>query len=228
MSKPAVLRWPAAVALVTCAWTLPAHAIDVVVDFESIKPSALADGDIVYRSSFRMVAQKEGAIGLMSDCVITACPTGNDTQVYSVLNDGGITFERTDRTRFKFTGFDAGFIAPFGGLAGDFSPGSVFAVGQGPGKRLSVQSFAFTTDGSRFTFSSHAITSNGFDALRKLSFFACTYNDVFDCMNPNQNLGQFAIDNLRFEVATIPEPGTWALMGLGVAGLMFTRRLTAR
>lgn len=223
-----VLRWPLAMALASCAWTLPAHAVSVVVDFEALKPRALDDRDTFYRSSFRMVTQKEGAIGLMSDCVITACPSGNDTQVYSVLNDGGITFERTDRTRFKFIGFDAGFIAPFGGLAGDFSPGSVFAVGLGPGNRLSVQSFAFTTDGSGFTFASHAITSSGFSALRKLSFFACTYNDVADCMNPNQNLGQFAIDNLQFEVATIPEPGTWALMGLGLAGLMFSRRRPAR
>lgn len=221
-------RLPATGALVFGALVNPAHALDLVVDFESRKPAVYGNGESFETAGFRVLVRNEASIGLTADCVITACPTGNATQVLSVLNDGGVTFARKDKSLFGLTGFDTGFIAPFGGLAGGFSPGSIFVVGFGPQKKMAVQSFAFTVDNGAFNFTTNTFTQPGFDALRKVTFFACTYNTTSDCVTPNENLGQFALDNLQVNnIAAIPEPGTFALMALGVAGLMLSRRRQA-
>ncbi|WP_338847420.1 NF038120 family PEP-CTERM protein [Massilia sp. W12] len=157
-------------------------------------------------------------------CTILSCPTGNSSAYYAGLNDGALSFTRQDSQGFKLRALDFAFVAPTGGLI-DFSVGRLVLTGQkmdGSEIQTTVEFQPMNNDS--FNFSNWQ--SNGAfaqTAFRGLTINACLYTMDGSCVNPAGNQAQFAIDNLN--VAVVPEPSTYAMMGLGLAGLAaFARR----
>lgn len=70
------------------------------------------------------------------------------------------------------------------------------------------------------TFDTFGAGSGGsFAGIEFLSGFDRIVIDTFGPIN-----GAFALDDFRFEGSAVPEPGTLAILGLGLAGLAATRR----
>jgi len=97
-------------------------------------------------------------------------------------------------------------------LAGD-DVGSALQIGlSGP----TAGAFNFAS----YDLSATTFGNTSFRFVRVLGY-AC---DATGNCNRSANLANYALDNL----VTVPEPGTWALLGLGLAGLgVFSRRRPA-
>ena len=151
-----------------------------------------------------------------------AAPKGNTSQFYTQLNEGALQLRRTDGALFSLQGFDAAFV-PLDPAAGGTT---VFAA---------VATFADnTTFGTAFlfnrTFASYTNVQynlSRFTGIKSLAFFACSYDGANVCAQPLQNNGQFALDNINV-TAAVPEPSAAILLGLGLAGLAWRRRASAK
>ena len=144
-------------------------------------------------------------------------PTNALDQFYAGLNDGGLimTAGRFDLT---LKGFEFGFIpvVPFFYEEG-YAPGLLVAFYTTAGGLNGLETFEFSgadADGL-FAFSSvgsQDLGALGGQALSSVTFLACLY-DGDTCYLDAFNQAQFAIDNIS---ATVPEPGSLALLVLGL------------
>lgn len=158
----------------------------------------------------------------LSTCFSVTCPTNNRSTFYTSLNDGVLALGHLDNHLFTVKSFDASFlggsdigslpaISGVLGLQGiTASGGSVLQTYQLAGPSAGVLSFAsYATTGD--------FSTTQFQALYVVGY-AC--NTVGSCTAFNTNRGQFALDNLQLiSVTAVPEPETWSLMLLGLAGV---------
>ncbi len=166
-----------------------------------------------------------GAVINNESCFSIACPVNNPTKYYSSIDDGYFYFGLNDGSKFKLKSFDASFIGvgqpSFPAVSGLLVMQGYNANGSAAG---AAQQFALSgPTGGSFNFASYSAGAFGntdFSFVRVLGY-AC---DATGNCNRNTNLANFAIDN----IAVVPEPMSWALMGLGLLGVgAFSRRRSA-
>lgn len=210
----------AAVAATLCV--APAHAgVSGVLNFEGYADNIVSDGSPVVLGKY-LLETTGGGFGLIGNTADTctsdfACPANNATTYYASLADDYSFITMVDKSAFKLGAIDASFIG-FNGLT---YPSNVAGL---------LQVTAFNTFGQvaevflnlagpvngAFNFATYDLSAlngvSGYNTIR-IASYACVVGST-SC-NRSSNQAQFALDNVAF----VPEPGSFALMGLGLFGI---------
>jgi len=159
-----------------------------------------------------------------STCFGISCPVNNPSQYYTGLDDGYFYFGMNDDSIFRLGSLKASFIgngqSSFPAVAGLLVLQGFDALGHAIGNQRQIELNGPTN--GLFSFSSYDLSdmTTPYSFVRVLGY---TCDASKNCLR-NTNLSNFAID----DITTVPEPGTLALFGLGMAGLgMFARRRRA-
>lgn len=230
-----------AAALVSSAGLAHADVIDFekpVTADNSYAPFAplLTHGDEFYQGNFYLDpfsnaagatvgADLVGALVNGSDlstCFSVACPTNNASTFYTSLNDGVLALGRLDNKTFTVNSFDASFLG--GADIGTLPAVSGLLRLQGitaAGASLTQTYQLAGPSGSALGFASYAtagiFATTQFQTLYAFGFACDTQGS---CSAFSTNRGQFALDNIQLtSVTAVPEPETWALMLMGLAGV---------
>ncbi len=230
----------AALALSVVA-ALPAQAAPVI-DFNNVDISfapfapLLGHTDAIVQGDYfvAMFNTKPGAavgdlVGALVDgadsggaCVGVICPS-NGTQFLASLNDGLPDIGRLDGGYFQLRSFDASFIGASGNAVLSTSL-RLNVEGYNGNTLVFTDSFFLpgpVNGGYSFsTFNLNSLFSNTWITEFAIRSFACT--TATTCTR-SQDQAQFALDNITF----VPEPGSFALFGLALAGLAAVRRRRA-
>jgi hypothetical protein len=161
-----------------------------------------------------------------------ACPVGHAGTYYGALNDSYIDITSGTNSAFWVKSFDAAFI---GG-----SP----VLGSYPSTPALLRLQGILADGSYLTqdFALGGATSGGFTfghydttgtfastGFVELLAFGLVCNSSGSCSGFNSDRAQFGIDNIDLaDASAVPEPGTFAMLGLGLMGLAGARRRNRR
>lgn len=220
----------AAIVTALCA---PAFAHATILDFEApLETPIFFSGDHVKMGDFwiesyggTITTDMVGLVGDPDTCFSVSCPVNNSTHYYMGLNDGYMYFGMNDDSPFRLQSLKASFVGngqpSFPATAGllvlqGFTAAGVAAA---PSLQLSLAGPV----GTSFNFANYnmgAFGNTNYSFVRVLGF-AC---DASGACNRNTNLANFAID----DITTVPEPTSWALMGLGLLGLAAFSRRAAR
>ena len=236
--KPKMFNRLLAALALTVVASLPAQATPVI-DFNNVDTTfapfapLLSHRDAITQGDYfvQMFSTKAGAalgdlVGSLVDgtdsqgaCVGLICPS-NGTQFLAALNDGLPDIGRLDGAYFQLRSFDASFIAASGNVV------------LGTSLRLNVEGYdgltllytdSFFLPGpvnGGYSFSTYNLNSL-FASTWVTDFvirsFACT---TATACTRSLDQAQFALDNITF----VPEPGSFALVGLALAGLAAVRR----
>lgn len=249
--KHAQLKKITGAALGALALMSATPAMAAVIDFESIGPSIYGGTETLSENGYTMTVIDTpaagpdgtglaGAIGNGGDpylCAIAACPTGNASHFYMGVNDGSLKVARGDNAAFQVSSIDYAFLAPVGGLP-SYSWGQLTLLGtRADGGTISVAyDFPLLDALGSSPFVTNALTAFGNVSLSSLVISSCLFDGIGGCYSPlpgAENQAQFAFDNLNISavgpVAPVPEPETYAMMGLGLGlvGLLSRRRAKA-
>jgi hypothetical protein len=222
-----------------------ATATAAVVNFESLSPDGIyVDGDTLGEAGYTLQAVDNhggtsGVVGLLlngmdpTSCWLGGCPTNNTSHSYLGLNDGGVTIKKDDGGRFSLRSIDFGFVAPFGGLP-NFSYGRLQLTGtlaNGGVVNYALDFPGLDNNGNPLFGSATLPAGFGYAELTGLTISACLFDGNGGCTvapdisDPSIYQAQFAIDNLA--LAEVPEPGSLALIGLGMGAFLARRRKSA-
>ena len=225
----------AAALLALGAGTAPAAMADVI-DFNHLDSTFIGHTDYFETGAFRLSGESNvvganpgdlvGAIFDGSDAFACgmACPTNNKTNYYAGLNDGIMFLESAQAGgTVSLQGFDASFIGHAQGISYPAVSGLLRVQGfyASGGSTYETYQLGGPVGGS-FQFQ-HFNTSSDFGSQQfaALAFFGFSCNTAGNCNAFSTNKGQFALDNI---VASVPEPSTYAMMLLGLAGVGFAAR----
>jgi len=163
-----------------------------------------------------------------NNCNGLACATNNDTMYYAGLNDGSVTIKR-DGGAFQLNSLSYAFLPPLPG-SGPYSFGQLTLVGTLLSGRTASTSIDFPAldAGGYASFALSALDS-GFTSgiYTSVTIGSCVFTSATACSYPSGNQAQFAIDDLNV-TAAVPEPETYAMMGLGLGVLALMRRRSNR
>ncbi|MVW58358.1 PEP-CTERM sorting domain-containing protein [Massilia sp. NEAU-DD11] len=222
-----------------------APAMASVVNFESLSPDGIyVDGDTLGEAGYTLQAidnhgGTSGVVGLLvngmdpTSCWLGGCPTNNTSHSYLGLNDGGVTIKKDDGGKFSLRRLDFGFVAPFGGLP-NFSYGQLLLTGtfaNGGTLGYALDFPGLDNNGNPLFDTATLPTGFGYAELTSLTIRACLFDGAGGCTvapdisDPSIYQAQFAIDNLA--LAEVPEPGSLALIGLGMGAFLARRRKSA-
>lgn len=169
-----------------------------------------------------------GAIGNGNDpylCAIAACPSGNSSMYYLGVNDGSVNISRGDSKAFSLGSIDYAFLAPVDNLPG-YSYGALTVTGVTAGGGTVSYAFDFPAlaGGNSPFLSANLAAKFGSTAFSSVTISSCIF-DGAGCVNPADNQAQFAFDNLT--LAPVPEPHSYAMLGLGLAAISLVVRRRA-
>lgn len=153
-------------------------------------------------------------------CATGNCPVNNVSQYYTGLNDGYFYFGRNDNTAFRLGSLSASFVGAgqdsFPDMAGQLLVQGFDAAGQllGPTVRLALAA----PENGQFSF-------QRFNLGKLTDFYSSVLVFGLECDAGGKcfrggGMANFAID----DIATIPEPGSLALFGLGMGGFALASR----
>lgn len=236
-----VLGAAAALAMLGSA---PAMASLVNFDTLALSGGLYVGGDTLDNNGYTLQAidnhgGTSGAVGLIANgndptsCWLGGCPTNNKSQFYLGLGDGSVTVTRTSGLNFSLRGLDYGFVAPVGGQP-NASFGQLQLTGYlANGFTIDLALDFPGTDNNGDPLFDKALLTDAFRQaeLKSLTIRACLFDSVGGCSiaadisDPSIYQAQFAIDNLS--LAEVPEPGSLALVGLGMGALLARRRKSA-
>jgi len=222
-------------------------AMASVVNFESLSPDFYTDGQTLGEAGYTLQAidnhvngdDNSGGVGMLvngmdpTTCWLGGCPTNNTTHFYLGLNDGSVTIKKDDGGRFSLRSLDFGFVAPRGGLP-NYSYGQLLLNGtlaNGSTIGYSLDFPGLDSSGNPVFDTATLPTGFGYAELTGLTIRACLFDGIGGCTvaagisDPSIYQAQFAIDNLA--LADVPEPGSLALIGLGMGALLARRRKSA-
>jgi hypothetical protein len=233
-SHPVLRKLFNAVAIAAALCAAPASQAGVL-DFETpIDAPFVFAGDILQMGSYYVegagTAGFVGAIGTSESCVGLQCPVNNATNYYSGLDDGYLFFGMLDGSAFTIGSLDASFIGA--GLPTYPSVAALLYIAAFDAAGLVDEIYLPLAGptGGNFNFATYDLTSFGGGALFTDVLIASYACDSAGNCDRTQNQAQFALDNVVTidAVGDVPEPGTFALMGLGLLGLRSASRFTTR
>jgi hypothetical protein len=217
-----------------------------VIDFENADVSGapfaplLTDWDYVQQGTFSIGAYDQhnqkapdgslvGALVDGSNCLDSVCPGGNATTYLASVNDSAV-FLWDGGSAMTMSSLDAAFLGPVASNTtaaflviesdrpdGTFASG-YFSLDINPDGSTSFEHYLIA-NATLFAGSTGTLTSG-----RITNMFAYAYycDSASGCSLAASNKGQFGIDNIS--VTSVPEPSSWLLMGLGLAGVAAVRR----
>ena len=98
-------------AVILAAALAPQAQAATLIDFETPSLTGLYfGGESFEQSGFRMTVDYDSGVVDTAGTLGSAAPTGNASQFYSQLNEGGLIVERSDGGLFSLNGFDAAFV----------------------------------------------------------------------------------------------------------------------
>ena len=155
-------------------------------------------------------------------CLGVTCPTNNFTTFYTTLNDSVLSIGRTDNKSFKVGSFDASFVgsSDISGLPA--VSGYLVLVGIKADNSSARQLFQLHGPAAgELSFYNYATTGAfATGEFKTLLAYGCAFGTSGSCAAFDSNRAQFALDNIQLNsVTAVPEPETWALMLMGLAGV---------
>ncbi|PHV17177.1 PEP-CTERM sorting domain-containing protein [Janthinobacterium sp. BJB303] len=228
-------QWTGAAILALSAAWAPAAVADVI-NFDNLDSQFVGHGGSLEFYNFLLTGASNvpGAsygdlVGAVFDgtdpaaCGM-ACPTNNTSNYYASLNDGVVYLNPAHYGgSVSLKGFDASFIGYAQGVSYPAVAGLLRVQGfYADGSSLYETYQLGGPVGGNFQFQHYNTSANfGSQQFASLAFFGFTCNTAGSCSAFSSNKGQFALDNI---VATVPEPSTYAMMLLGLAGIGFAAR----